>query len=883
MKEVPRRERTVAGMPRTRADIEREQAEEIEQHIGQRASELEAKGTSSAMARAQAEREFGDVMRARAQLARADERNYRAQRRRLWTTDLMLDVRYAVRSLRRSPGFALVVLLTLTLGMGATTSIFSVFNAYLLRPLPFPFAERLVLVQDAQPNYGPAPASYEEFRDWTQLEGPFEMMAALTRRSRNYEGGDYPERVRVAMVSERFFELTAPRLVAGRLFTTEEQQEGAAATIVLLESFWRSRLGGDRRAIGSAIRLDGQPVTVVGVIGDVPQLWTGDPIVAFQSLTPNAPWRDRGTHYLSVWARLNENVDVDAANQRLVVPATALQRERDTDHSLSVVPLRDLLIGETRPVFVAIMVTVVLVLIIACVNVANLMLSRAARREQEFALRAALGAGRARMTRQLLVEGLVLSLTGAVAGLAVGALGARALLAALPDTMPRPPAVTMDGRVLGLTVVTVIGATLLFGVTPLMVELRATLSSLLHSHRSGDGWTTRGKLTRHGLVVLELALSMVLLAAASLMVRSFARLMNVDSGVQADGVLAFQVNLPSARYDTEERRAQFYTQLEERLQQLPQVEAVAAALNLPLGGSGMNGDFHIEGTPEESVSLQPAAEKRVVTPDYFAVLGIRLLNGRLFTAEDRADRPNVAVINESMARAMWPNQNPIGRRIQSLSPDDEWEEIVGIVSDVRSDGLDRAPPLEILYPYAQHVGGSMAMVVRARGDAVTLVPQLRAAVSALDPLQPIFNIRIMEDVIAQTIAGKRLLLLLSTTLGLLALLLAAVGTAGVIAYGVARRKREIGVRVALGARPREVLTLIITEAMTLAVIGVLLGMVGGVFMGDVLRSQLFEVSSTDGVAHLAAVVTLLGAAAAAAYIPARRVLQVDPLSAMRAE
>ncbi|MEX2285174.1 MAG: ABC transporter permease [Gemmatimonadota bacterium] len=825
--------RTISGMPRDAAEIGRDQDREIEFHLAMRIEELVRAGEPRETARVRAQQEFGDLASARELLTRADRNNDRAQRRRAWTADWSFDFKYALRSLIRSPGFTLVAVLTLAFGMGATTSIFSIVNGYLLRPLPFPASDRLVVLNDVQPNYGNAPASYAEFTDWRASARTFEFVAAVTRRSRNFVGSEYPERVRVALVSQDYFKLIAPRVLVGRVFTQDEHKEGAPPGIVVAESFWRARLGGSRQVVGSIVNLDGTSYPVIGVISDFPDFAAGDPTVGWLALEPNPPYRDRGTHYLTVWARPRSGITPAMASQELVQVSKRLQQEHEIDHSIGITPVRSLLVGDTRAMLLAMMGIVAFVLMIAAVNVANLLLSRAERRQHEFAIRAALGAGRMRLVRQLIVEGLVLSTIGGAAGLLIGALAAPALLAALPAGMPRP-AIDLDARVFGLAAITVIGAALLFGLAPVLVEVRSNLSALLKSSRGAATWTAASKLTRNGLVVVELALSLIMLVGAGLLIR------------------------------------------------VPQIKGMAAASSLPLSGSGQNGDFHIEGTPVESVRQQPVAEKRLISPSYLSTLGIRLVSGRAFTDQDRLGSQRVVLINETMARRMWPGQNPIGKQLNSLSPEGVWEEVVGVVSDVRSDGLDRAVPLEVLHPYAQHGGTGRTLILRSQ-TGLDILPLVRAEVAALDPQLPVFNVVELPELVARTFAGRRLLLILATGFAILALLLAGIGTAGVIAYGVARRTREIGVRLALGSPPSKVVSMIIREGMTLAGIGVVIGSVGALSLAGALQTQLFEIPAHDPLSYGVAIVTLLTSAALATWLPARKATRVDPLIAMHAE
>jgi predicted permease len=791
------------------------------------------------------------------------------------------DLRYALRSLRRQPGFTGVAVLTLALGIGATSAIFSLVDSYLLRPLPYPHADRLVTVSDDQPSYGEAPASFEEFRDWKTEARTLEAVTAWFGINVNYAGGELPERLGMMLVAEGHFELLGVAPLAGRLFALEEEQDGGPPAVIVSEGFWNTRLGGRPGAIGDVLRLSDKVYTLVGVVPDAPEAGLGVAMV-YAPLVPNAPWRDRGTHYLQVLGRLREGQTLESARGELRALGLRLQEARATDHGLVIAPLRDRFVADARGMLLALLGAVGFVLLIATANVANLLLVRSAARGQEFAVRSAIGARRSRLIRLVLTESLLLGVVGAGAGALVGMWSTSLLVGAMPPSIPRPPTVSFDLRVLAFTTAVAVGAALLCGLVPALLELRyAPAESLSGARAAGAG--VRARRMRGGLVVSELALSLVLLVGAGLMIHSFKRLLDVDPGFRPDGLLTLSANLPAARYPDAQRRLAFSEAVTARLRQLPGVTGVAVANNLPLVG-GMDGDVEIEGRTQDPTD-RPNAEKRIVSESYFQVMGIPLRRGRLFGLADRLGGPNVVVVSEVMAERLWPGEEPIGKRIRSLTCGEEcWEEVIGVVGDVREEGLDQAAPMEVYYPARQLPLGAMDLLIRATtDDPAALVGPVRRAVADLDRLQPVYNIRTMRDIIAASMAGRRLGAFLLGVFAAVAVVLTAVGIGGVISYAVGQRTREIGLRVALGSEPHAVVRLVVRQGMRLALLGLAIGLPAALGLSRFLRAELYEVAPTQPLAYVAATALLAGVALAACWLPARRAARVDPMEALRHE
>ncbi|MDQ3804728.1 MAG: ABC transporter permease [Acidobacteriota bacterium] len=793
------------------------------------------------------------------------------------------DVRYGARMLVKRPGFALVAVLTLALGIGATTAIFTFVDAFLLRPLPYPEADRLTVVFDVQPDLEDAPASFLEFKDWSAQSQSFEQMTALFHTSFNFVGREGPERVRGAQVAENYFALLGARPHAGRGFSAADHQPGAAPVALVGHGLWQNQFGGDPHLPGKSVVLNDTAYTVVGVMPpDAPSFSGQARTEVWVPLEPHTPWRDRGTHYLTVLARLREGVDAPRAQAEMNVVAKRIGEANDSTHGARLVSLRTHLVGDTRDRLLLVFAAVGFVLLIALANVANLLLVRATGRVREFAIRAALGAGRRRLLRQLLTESVLLALLGGAAGGLLAVWLIDLIAAGWPPGVPRPERIGMDWRVLGFTAALSLLAGLLFGLAPAWRAARIDLNESLKENSGKATGDRGGQRTRSLLVVSEIALATMLLLGAGLMLKSFWRLQHVNPGFEPEGLLTLQVSLPPVRYPEARQRAAFFQDVLRRVGALPGVESAGAVNNLPLGGGSMNGDFLIEGGPPSPRGQEPLCEKYIVSAGYFDTMGIPLRRGRVFTERDAPGQPAVVIVNEKMAERFWPGEDPLGRRM-SWDGGESWSTVVGVVGDVKHAGLDRAPEFESYVPFLQVPSPGMAVVVRTPAEPTSLVSAVKNEILAVDKEQPVFSVRTMTQIVSNSIARQRLSATLLGVGAALALLLASIGIYGVLAYAVTQRTHEIGVRIALGARAADVLGLVIRQGMGLALIGVSAGLVGALGVTRLLSGFLYGVSATDPLTFTTVALMLAAVALLACYVPARRATKIDPMVALRYE
>jgi predicted permease len=804
-------------------------------------------------------------------------------------SDLLATVRYAVRSLRRAPGFTLAAGATLALGIGANTAIFSVTNAVLLRPLPYPEPGRLVVAWErniprARERNVVASVNYLAWREAAGSVGEF---AALGQVAHTFTADDGAERLGGAAVTPNLARVlgTAPAL--GRWFTVEESVPGHAPVIILSHALWQRRFGGDSAVVGRTVTLDDRAYTVTGIMAEPFQLpavgpFGGEAFLLPLALDPAAPYQGRS---LVVLGRLAADVSAAGAQALLrgVAARLAEQHPYDEGWSVNVVPLFDEVVGEARPLVLVLLGAVGLVLLIACVNVAAMVLARGSARDRELAVRRALGAGRWRLARLLLTEGLALALLAAVAGLALGAWGRDALVALAPDGMPRLDDVRLSPMVLGV----VAGVTLFTGVALGLVPLlRAGARDLQSALRGGGrGLTDRGgRRLRNGLVLVEVALAVLLSVAAGLTLKSFTLLRRVDPGYRSEGVLTARIALDGDRYDDDPAIAAFYAALLDRLRARPGVRDAAATARLPLDGLWVGTSFVLRDRPEPPRAERPVADIRVVTPRYFQTMGIPLRAGRDFAPGDRDGAPRVAVINETMARTYWAGGSAVGQQVAvNLADPTYLATVVGVVGDVKHQGYKTTPRAMIYLAHDQLAVGAMSVALRTEDDPAALAGTLRAEVAALDPAVPVYAVAPMTDLVARSMAADRFGTLLFTAFAALALTLAAVGTYGVVAYGVTRRLRELGIRVALGAARRHVLALVVRDGMRPVIAGVAVGLAAAFVLTRLLRTLLFAVSPTDTTTFVAAASVLLGAALVACLVPARRAAAVDPVEVLRDE
>jgi len=804
---------------------------------------------------------------------------------------MLADFRFALRLLRKSPGFTLIAVLTLALGIGANTAIFTVFDAILLKPLPFAKPEQLVRIYNSGPQLDDAPISPANFLDWQQQNRVFQEIAAYTGNVFTMLGGEVPERLTGARVSAGFFNLLGVQPSLGRSFRGEEDAYGRNQVVILSHQLWQKRFGGRNDVIGQSLTLNDKSLTIVGVMpADFTypdpqiQLWTP---MAFSP----AERVVRDTNYLSVIGRLRDGVSLEQARAQMNLLArqiAAQHPELNTGDALKLVSLTEATVGEIRTVLYVLLGAVGLVLLICCANVANLLLARAAQRQKEIAIRTAIGANQTQLVRLLLVESMLLAAIGGSLGCLLAFWGIDLLVALKPENLPRLDQVGIDWSVLLFTGGISLTTGLLFGLAPALQATHPQLNEMLkESDRSGTSGPARHRV-RDLLVVAEVALSLVLLVAAGLLIRSFVRLLEVDPGFRPDHVLTVSIPLPASRYPEAAQEAGFFQRLLARVRELPGVRAAGAVTDVPLFGGSSTG-FDVEGRPLAAPNERPMTDFRSATPDYFRTMGIDLAAGRAFTTNDNADAPPVAVINETLARRYFGKENPIGKRI-GLSRPIDWREIVGVVHDVRNYGLASEVKPECYLPYLQNIpdylAGSaswMVMVVRTEADPLGYVTAIKEAVQKIDKDQPIASIKPMTAYLAQSVAQRRFNMLLLAIFAGLALLLAAVGIYGVISYSVAQRQREVGIRMALGARPGHVLLLIVRQGMRPALLGLVAGIFAAAVLTRYMRSLLFQVSTNDPLVFIGVALVLALVAAVACFLPARRAAYLDPVVTLRSE
>jgi putative ABC transport system permease protein len=798
------------------------------------------------------------------------------------------DIVYALRLLRRQPGFAVVAIATLALGIGATTAVFSVVNGVLLRPLPYSDPDRILLLLNGRNGRLATAFSPPNFRDVTSRSGVFAESTAFDGSSVNLTGQGEPQRLQAADVTGRFFSVLGVAAGRGR-FLQESDVEAGGRVMVLSDRFWRRQVGGRMDVIGIALRIDGMPFEVVGVAPPEftfpgnPDFWR--PLM----LTPHQlSDTQRGAQWVGGLARLKPGVTLAQANGAMAVVAEQLARDfpgTNEGRNMVAVPLQERIVRTIRPALLMLLGAVLLVLLIACVNVANLLLARANARGREVAVRVAVGAGRGRLVRQFLVESLVLGSAGAVGGLAVAWTANRALVALGPASIPRLADVTMDWRVLLFAIAVACGTSFLFGLIPALSTTGTSFSQSVMTGRGSLG--TGGHRVRRLLVVCEMALAVVLLVGAGLLVRSYERLSGVNPGFAADHLLTFHLSLPEAKYPTAAATHELMASYVQRLGGLPGVEKAAAVFGLPLDSDFSASSSFTRQGDVDSVN-EPNAGMRIVTPDYFATLKIPLRSGRVFNDHDNAGAGEVVVINEEAARRYWPDQNPVGQQIKLgvrlvAGIRSGQKTIVGVVGDVKYGGLDLAAPPEVFLPYAQHPVDSLTIAIRTKGEPSSIVPSARAELAALDRELPIADIKPMESLIGASIAERRFIMLLLAAFAAVALTLAAIGVYGVLAYVVSQRTQEIGLRMAIGATAGDVVQLFLREGIVLAAVGLFVGLAAAAAASRALSSMLFDVGSGDPMTFISVTGVLVGAALAASYLPARRAAHVDPMEALRCD
>ena len=804
---------------------------------------------------------------------------------------LLKDVRFGARMLMKNPGFSLVAVIALALGIGANTAIFSVVNAVLLRPLPFKDPDRLMLIRETKlpqfPEFSVAPGN---FLDWQKQNSVFEQMAAINTSPFNLIGTGEPERLQGQRVTDGFFAMLGAQPQLGRVFMSEEDQPGHNNVVILSHGLWQRRFGGDPNILNQTITLNGQSYAVVGVMpatfrygGRNTELWTP---IAFTA--QNA--QQHGSHYLQVIGRLKPGVTLEQTQEEMSAIAGRLAEQYpDTNAGwdVKIMTMLESTVRSIKPTLLVLLGAVAFVLLIACANVANLLLARAASRQKEIAVRTALGARRGRIIRQLLTESVLLSAAGGVVGLLLSLWGVSLLLSLAPDDLPRVRDVSLDGSVLGFTAAITLLTGLIFGLVPALQASKPNLNETLKDAGRGSTEGGRHHIIRSVLVVFEVATALMVLVGAGLMIKSFMHLQRVDPGFNPDNALAVNLSLPQRKYPEDDQRSAFYFQLIQKVSTLPGVRAAGAANVLPLEDDYILG-FHIQGRPPDAPGEDRSTNYFAVSPDYFKAMGIPLLRGRLFTEHDTKGAPRVAIINEAMAKQYFPDEDPIGQHIHVTNGPVLYREIVGVVGDVKQYGLDQETPVQTYEPYLQEPFSFMSLVVRTAGDPTSLSGAIRSEVLSIDSEQPVSSIKTLDQILSTSIAQQRFAMLLFGVFGAVALILAAVGVYGVMSYAVTQRTHEIGIRMALGAARRDVLRLVIGHGMMLTLIGIAFGLVAtfvltSFVLTSLMSSLLFGVSVTDLATFAIFSATLAAVALVACAVPARRALKVDPIVALRYE
>ena len=878
-----------------KARIIRELAAQLEDFY----REAIARGASASEADAYACAQIRDWQQFGREIAKVDRENTQPRIERLADTvtglgqtrgggvkmlaDFLADMRHAARQFIKTPAFTIITILTLGLGIGATSAIFSVVNAVLLRPLPYPEPDRLVRVHEIVPQYGLFAVAPATFLDWRQQNSVFEHIAAYNAGNTTIARAEGPERVPSASVSWDLFELLKVKPLLGRTFTAEEGTPATQTVAIISYGAWQRRFGGDRTVLERPVTLNGTSSTIIGVMppdfyfpSRTTEIWT--PLVF------NPADATRGGHFIGVIARTKPGVSVETANTEMktISERLALQYpEQSANESAKAVQLLENIVGDIRPMLLTLFAAVGVVVLIACANVANLLLVRASVREKEIAIRAALGAGKRRLCLQMFAESFVLAIAGGALGLLLAYLAIPAIKTLSTTSIPRIADLSIDLTVLAFVAGASLLTGLLFGLAPMWHASRMTLGHVLKEGGRTSS-SAAGRWVRNTLLVAEVGLSIVLLVGAMLLLRSFAKLTNVDPGFHPERVLTFQVSLPNTAYPERHNRETFFSTLLEKLEALPAVASAGMVQTLPMRGDYML-SLTFQGRPAPPPNMQPSANYRVVSPRYFEALGIPLLRGRVFNDHDAETSPLVAVVDQAFADRHFPDENPLGHRIDIGNGGSGLTEIVGVVGSVHHEGLETNPRPTMYVPYRQDIFSSMWIMARTSGDPASLAGSVRQVMRTIDPALPAFRVGPLADAITESVAERRFSMLLLTLFAGIAVFLAAVGLYGVVAYTVNLRTQEIGVRMAIGAQPANVLRMVVGDGLKLAAIGVALGIAAALAVARVIESMLFDVTPFDAASYSATALVLLAVAALACYVPARRAMRLDPLVALRQE
>ena len=809
--------------------------------------------------------------------------------RRSFMSTLLSDTRYALRQLARNPGFSLLAVLTLALGIGATTAIYSVVNPVLFRPLPYPGADRIVTLWERGKDDSENNTGYATFLDVERMSSSFASIAAMSSWQPTLQGNGEPERLSGQRVTRGFLSVLGVRPALGRDFSADENIRGKHFVVILSHGLWQRRFGADPSVLGRPVTFNGITYTVVGVLPESFEslLSPGATIWAPLAYEPSLPWACRTCRHLRAIGRLKENVTPEAAVRELDVISGRLVAEHPTDYSttgMHVVPLQDRLTRDVRPALLAVLGAVALVLLLACANVSALLLGRAIQREGEFAIRGALGAGKLRVMRQLLTESVLLSLVGGAAGTALAYWGVQGLSALAPPSLPRLQAIGINGGVLLFTALLSVITGLAFGLIPAFATARPDLFAALRPGGRATGLRSR-RLARATLVAGEIALALMLLFGAGLLMRSLHRLLSVNPGFDPTALLTMEVQTTGPRYQEDPAVRAFFDRASDAVKQVPGVTAAGWTSMLPLGGNFDRYGVRIEGVELANPADAPSADRYAVTPGYIEAMRIPLQRGRTITAADAADAPRIVLINQTFAATAWPNSDPIGARLKVGGPDRPWWTVVGVVGDVRHTGLDEVQAPQIYLPESQWFSADGAMVLTARigGDPAERAGAVRAAIRSIDPTLPILQVATMEEVVSATAQQRRFAFVLFQVFAVVALLLAAAGIYGVLAGSVAERTRELGIRAALGASRNGLLGLVVRQGLALTAVGLVAGAFGSFLLSRFLQRLLFGVGSTDPVTFAGVVLLLTGVALGACWAPAWRATRVSPLEAIRGE
>lgn len=815
---------------------------------------------------------------------------------------ILQDIRYGVRMLLKHPGVSAVAILTLALGIGANAAIFSVVNTVLLRPLPYKDPERLVALWENVPTHGQWRTAPANFFDWKKQSTSFEGMAAYGGSAMTLTGDGEPEQLYGASVSSGYFDVVGVAPLLGRPFLNDEHEVGKGQVVILGNELWKRRYGSDRNIINRSVNLNGDPYTVVGVMapGIYPSRPTTSGAISFEKnqqqywvpMSFTAGWAAvRSAHVLGVVGRLKQGVSLEQATAEMNTIGARLAQEHAANKGEGIIvnPMMNEVVGDVRRSLLILFMAVGMVLLIACANIAGLLLAQHSARSKEIAIRAALGAARRRLVTQFFVEGLLLSVVGAIAGLAVAALAMNALIKFTPQDIPRLDQATLDWRVLSFTLILSVGSCVLFGLIPAWQASKPDLHTTLEQAGRTSGPGSYRLRFRQSLVVFQVTIAVMLVIGAGLLIKSFWILQRVDPGFRPERVLSVGVTLPFTKYAQPEKTNQFFGQLINEVGSVPGVESAAIAYDHPLQSNWAE-SFEIEGrvTPPESRS--PQANFNPVSPGYFTTVGMPLISGRYFTADDTRQRPGVAIVNETFVRQYLRDEKVLGRRIKVNQPpriwrDEkyEWFEIVGVVRDAKSAGLKEAPEPTYYLPTAQAPLQDMMLLVRTAIEPTAIVSSVQRSVWTIDPNQPISDVSTMEQIVSDSVAQPRFNMFLMGMFGVLALLLAVVGIYGLMSYAVTQRRQELGIRMALGAETRDVLKLVLKQGMTLALIGEVLGLIGAFALTRVMRGLLFGVAPIDATTFAVVIAASTLVALIGCYLPARRATKVDPLVALRYE